>query len=84
MKTRREHVLSGPQKFLRAKQIERVQEAREEEIRHFARTVMHSRNHERPHWASPSQEKQKRLAAMLHRDDRLRSKGKGRKTRRRL
>ena len=84
MKTRRERVLSGPQKFLRTKQIERVQEAREEEIQQLARTFMQPRNRQRPHWTGPSIEKQERLAAMLHRDDRLRSKGKGCKTRRRL
>ena len=82
--TRRGGVLSGPQRALRAKQIKHVQQGREDEILKLATSITSSRNRARPHWTGPSEEKQEHLAELLHRNDRLLSMGKGRKTRRRL
>lgn len=80
---RRTDGLSDAQRILRAKQIQHVQEGREEEINNVARTIMAPRNRDRPGWEHPSEAKQERLSELLTTNDRLLAKGKGRRTRRR-
>jgi hypothetical protein len=80
---RRSDGLSDAQRVLRLKQIERIQQAREDEIDNVARTIMAPRNRDRPAWVHPSEAKQDRLSELLDRNDRLLAMGKGRRTRRR-
>ena len=74
----RKATMSEAQQMLRHKQIEGVQAARTSEIDHVVRLITQPRRDGRPHWVGPSEEKQERLSELLYRDDRLRSKGKGR------
>ena len=81
---RRTDGLSAPQRILRAKQIERIQQAREEDILKHATAITSPRNRDRPGWEHPSEAKQERLSELLNTNDRLLAMGKGRRTRRRL
>jgi hypothetical protein len=74
----RKETMSEAQQMLRRKQIQGVQEARTAEINDVARLITRSGRDRRPHWVGPSEAKQERLSDLLYRDDRLRSKGKGR------
>jgi hypothetical protein len=80
---RRSDGLSAPQRILRAKQIERIQQAREEDILKHATAITSPRNRDRPGWEHPSEAKQERLSELLNTNDRLLAMGKGRRTRRR-
>lgn len=82
-KTRRGGVLSDPQKIIRDKQIRGVQTARRTEINDYVRAITKPRRDGRPHWVGPSDEKQERLSELLHKDDKLLAKGKGRSRTRR-
>ena len=74
----RKATMSEAQQMLRHKQIQGVQAARTSEIDHVVRLITQPRRDGRPHWVGPSEAKQERLSELLYRDDRLRSKGKGR------
>ena len=82
--TRRGGALSEAQRILKAKQVAAVQAAlRAEQIRELVRSITRSRRENRPHWVGPSEQKQERLSELLHRNDRLLSMGKGRRSTRR-
>ncbi len=74
---------SEAQEMLRRKQIEGVQAAREAEIHEVVRAITRSGRENRPNWRGPSEQKQERLSKLLHRNDRLLSMGKGRRSTRR-
>ncbi len=74
----RKETMSEAQQMLRRKQIQGVQAARTAEINDVVRLITQPRRDGRPHWVGPSEVKQERLSELLYRDDRLRSKGKGR------
>jgi hypothetical protein len=80
----RKETMSEAQQMLRRKQIQHVQQGREEEIKNLAGVFIQPRNRNRPGWAAPSEIKQERLSDMLKDNDRKLAMGKGRKTRRRL
>ena len=81
-KTRRGGVLSEPQQIIRQKQIENVQKQRFEDIKDFRKEVIKTNP-----GLGRTNDRHRLLKAMLYKiekdDARLRSKGKGRKTRRR-
>jgi len=73
------------QAILRAKQTERVQDAREDIIQELARTIRmrNDKNRVRPGWKRPSQATLAEITRLLDENDRLLAKGKGRRVTRR-
>ena len=75
--------MSEAQRILQAKQIAKIQAEREAEILKLVAAITGPKNRERPGWEGPSEAKQQHLAELLHENDRLLAKGKGRRTTRR-
>lgn len=74
----RKESMSEAQQILRRKQIQGVQSARTSEINDVVRLITQPGRDGRPSWMGPSEAKQERLSGLMYKDDRLRSRGKGR------
>jgi len=77
--------MSDPQRVLRAKQTEHVQDAREDKIQELAAAIKMriNKNKSRLDWRRPSPITIAELTRLLDENDRLLAKGKGRRVTRR-